>query len=247
MMKLMLPMFLLVLASSAAVAAPGLIDFETVPGMAPADQLPIASQYQSPFGVTFSLSTGGTPFLERAGAGDAGHGFLNNGLGVFDAAATGFASQLQSYYLRIGTGTLQVGTMPQLVIGYSTPVAAASAQIWDIDGNASGTEQWLVEAFDGSASVVDSILSPLGTTQGAASLDGKPWTWSFDHAGVADIHQIRLSFVGSKTGGIGLAFDNFAPSSPVPEPGARALLAIGVLALLGVRAACRADEGRRIG
>ncbi|MEI6299867.1 MAG: PEP-CTERM sorting domain-containing protein [Betaproteobacteria bacterium] len=209
---------LLAMLPPVAMAAPGVIDFETVPGGVAADQVAISNQYQAGFGVTFSLSTGAVPFLEQVGDTDPGRGFYNTGLGVYDAAAAGFASQLGNYFLRIGTGSLQTAPMPQLVITYTTPVAAASAQIWDIDGNASGSEQWLVEAFGSGGGVIDSVVSPLATTEDALSLDGKPWTWSFNHGGSADIFALRLSFTGSKSGGIGLALDNFSPAAPVPEP-----------------------------
>ncbi len=223
----------LLLASTASQAA--VIDFETVPGSSPADKLAISNQYQTDFGVTFSLSTGGTPYLEQVGTSDSGNGFLNDVLNQYDRAATGYESQLGNYFLRIGTGGLSSTPVPSLNISYDTAVAAASAQIWDIDGHSNGTEQWLVEALDNHGTVIDSIYSPLGTTHDAASLDGKPWTWSFDHGGTADIYGIRLTFTGSKTSGIGLAFDNFSPSEPavVPEPSTYLLFGIGLLALLG--------------
>jgi hypothetical protein len=210
------------------------IDFETVPGSASADQLPISNQYQTQFGVTFSLNNGSTPFLEAVGTADAGDGFINDNLGVADTAAPGFANQLKNFYLRIGTATLSSAPLPTLIINYSTPVAAASAEIWDIDAQGVGTEQWLLQTLDGSNNVNDSLISPLGTNNGAGSLDGKPWAWSFSH-GTNDIYAIRVSFIGSKTNGIGLAFDNFSPSSvsPIPEPTETLMLLCG-LAVLGI-------------
>jgi hypothetical protein len=234
-MNAKIAVLLMALSPPVAMAAPGVIDFETVPGGASADQLAISNQYQAGFGVSFSLSTGGVPFLEQVGDSDAGRGFFNTGLGVYDAAAAGFTSQLGNYFLRIGTGSLQTAPMPQLIINYSTPVAAASAQIWDIDGNASGSEQWLVEALGSGGGVIDSVLSPLGTTEDALSLDGKPWTWSFDHGSSADIFALRLSFTGSKTGGIGLALDNFSPAAAVPEPSAWVMMLCGAGLLAALR------------
>jgi len=228
---------ILLVFASQVFGAGGTIDFETVPGSASADQLAIASQYQSLFGVKFGLSTGGTPFLEAVGSADVGNGFVNDNLGLPDVAAAGYTNQLKSFFLRLGTTTLESLPVPRLIITYSAPVAAASAEIWDIDAQGPGTEQWLVEAFNGVNAIVDSSLSPLGTNNGPGSLDGKPWTWSFNHGVTADIHRIELSFTGSKINSIGLAFDNFSPSSPmepVPEPSALLMLLSG-LGAIGAR------------
>ncbi|HEX5371146.1 MAG TPA: hypothetical protein VFW84_00275 [Aquabacterium sp.] len=225
----------LALAFCTSVVHAAVIDFESVPGGSPSDQLAITSQYEPLFGVTFSLSSGDSPYLEAVGGADAGDGFVNNALNAVDVAAPGFEPQLQGHFLRIGTTGLAAVPVPRLLISYTTPVAAASAQIWDIDGDPSATEQWQVEAFNSGGALVASLLSPLGTSYGVSSLDGKPWTWSFDRGGVADIASISLTFVGSKTSGIGLAFDNFSPSSPapaVPEPGALALAVAGGLTVL---------------
>jgi hypothetical protein len=235
-MKLNALIAALLLLSASGSFAVGTIDFETVPGSASADQLPISNQYQSQFGVTFALSNGTTPFLEAVGSADSGNGFINDNLGVADTAAFGFASQLKSFYLRIGTTTLETAPVPKLIISYVAPVAAASAEIWDIDAQGIGTEQWLVESLDASNNVIDSVLSPLGTNNGPSSLDGKPWPWSFNHV-VNDIHSIQVSFTGSKTSGIGLAFDNFSPSSvsAIPEPSETLFMLCGLFVLGAMR------------
>lgn len=41
------------------------------------------------------------------------------------------------------------------------PVTSASGEIWDIDGHNNNTEQFFVEAFNGTESLAE-ILSPLG-------------------------------------------------------------------------------------
>ncbi|NIR95789.1 MAG: hypothetical protein GWO08_19770, partial [Gammaproteobacteria bacterium] len=115
-----------------------------------------------------------------------------------------------NYFLRIGTGGLQSAPAPILIIDYSSPVSAASAQIWDIDGtNNNNTEQWTITAHDNIGNIIDTIVSPTGTRDNAASLDGLPWTWSFSHA-TNDIYSIQVEFTGGKTNNIGLAFDNFS-------------------------------------
>jgi len=232
--------FLMVLLLSLTVnATAALIDFETVPAGSPSDALAISNQYaSSPYGVTFSWSgTTGTPYLEAVGD-DSYDGFLNNGDNGnpgWDIEATGYTGQLGNYFLRLGNGDLPgKDTVGTLTISYDNDVSAASAQIWDIDyAGSQGTEQWLVQAFDSKHNVVGSMLSPMGDNM---TLDGRPWTWSFDHGNTNDITSIDISFTGSKTTGIGLAFDNFqTDSSAVPIPGAVWLLGSGLLGLIGIR------------
>lgn len=93
-----------------------LIDFETVPGGAPSDQLAISSQYQANYGVTFSLQGGGTPYLEKTGASDSGHGFCNEGPDTFDTEAAGHAGELGNYFLRFGTTTFSNTPGPILIM-----------------------------------------------------------------------------------------------------------------------------------
>jgi hypothetical protein len=222
-----------VIASGAAGAA--VIDFETVPGGTPSDQLAITNQYEASDGVTFSLSDGGTPFLEQRDSDDDGNGFLRNfppeELSA-DIERAGHEGELGNFFLRLGIDTLFAVPVPQLIISYSTPVAAASAQIWDIDGNDFGTEQWRVEALDASDAVLATLDSPAGIVDTEESLDGLPWTWSFDLS-AADIHRIRISFIGTKIENIGLSFDNFSPTEPaVPAPPAVWLFGTAMVALL---------------
>lgn len=224
------------------VAFSSTINFETVPGATPADQLAISSQYEPLYGVTFSTSTGGTPYLEAVGPSDPGYGFVNGFLGGgtanADLANPGYEAQLGNYFLRLGTGGLLSTPAPSLIIDYTNPVAAASAQIWDIDQHSTGIEQWLVSAYGSSGNLLETIYSPLGLfPSDPNTLDGLPWTWSFDR-GSTDIWSIEISFAtgtGFKTSGIGLAFDNFSPASaaitPVPEPSTFILLGGGLAGL----------------
>jgi hypothetical protein len=144
-----------------------------------------------------------------------------------DTAAPGFTSQLGDFFLRQNVPYQPFGIFT-ILYDATNPVTEASGEIWDIDGG-TNTERFLVEAFNGST-LLDSIESPLGVD---ATLDGKPWAFGFN--GLSDITKIEISFTGSKTGGIGLAFNNFSPVediSPVidvPEPSNISLFFICVL------------------
>lgn len=133
-----------------------------------------------------------------------------------DTAAPGFTSQLGNFFLRQSVPYQPFGIFT-ILYEATNPVTEASGEIWDIDGG-TNTERFLVEAFNGST-LLDSIESPLGTDN---TLDGKPWAFGF--SGLSDITKIEITFTGSKTSGIGLAFNNFSPIediSPVvnvPEP-----------------------------
>lgn len=214
-----------------------LIDFETVPGGVPSDKLAVSTQYQSIFGVSFSLQGGGTPYLEQTGTSDTGHGFWNAVAMTYDTEAVGYEGGLGGYFLRFGTTTFSDAPGPILIIDYNTPVSAASAQIWDIDAapnNTNGYESWTITARDLTGGVIDTIHSPVGIDENfPTSLNAKPWTWSFDHAS-NDIYSIAIEFSGTASR-VGLAFDNFTPASAVvPIPAAVWLFGTGLIGLIGI-------------
>ncbi len=102
-----------------------------------------------------------------------------------------------------------------------------SFQIWDIDGNAQGSEEYTVEFFDGASSL-GTIVTPEYFGSGiGTSLDGLPYLIEFN-AGSDQIDRIEITFSGTKTTNLGLAFDNF--EAVVPEPSTYAMLA-GLAAL----------------
>jgi hypothetical protein len=117
-------------------------------------------------------------------------------------------------------------------------VAAAGGQIWDIDAQPIGYEQWSVKAFDAGNSLLGSATSPVGLVPSdPSSLNGLPWEFSFSGAAFEDgqggglIRSIEVEYVGTVTSGIGLAFDNFFATTPIPEPQHYALM--GMLGLTG--------------
>lgn len=134
-----------------------------------------------------------------------------------DTAADGYTDQLGNFFLRQYDPYTPFGVF---IILYDSlnPVTEASGEIWDIDGRNRATERFLVKAFNG-ATLLDSIESPLGNNK---NLDGKPWGFGF--SGLSNITKLEITFTGTKTRGIGLAFNNFSPvedispSANVPEP-----------------------------
>jgi hypothetical protein len=74
-----------------------------------------------------------------------------------------------------------------------------------------------------------------------SALDGLPWTFSFTGL-PAGVDKVRITFVGTKISGLGLAFNNFTPIQTVPEPSTLALAAVGGMLLL----ALTARRGKRV-
>lgn len=200
-------------------------------------------------------------YLERTGNGDSGaNGFLNthNGSGKNQVAdhdtarpcfPTGCANHpypagepgLGQWFLRtdgLGRNTLGNGDT-FLTILYGIPTLAASGQIWDIDKDGNGFEQWMVYAWNGDDTTPVALdKSPKGISQGnAKSLDGLPWDFSLSPGGGQTFDRITIVFIGNKNpvSDIGLAFDNFNATQAyigVPEPSALWLFTLG-LGMLG--------------
>ncbi|GLX84331.1 hypothetical protein tloyanaT_05830 [Thalassotalea loyana] len=167
---------------------------------------------------------------EQAGNNDQKTGFISKA--GKDQAASGYESQLGNFFLRQANAYKPFGVF-SILYDSDQPVTGASGEIWDIDGGKNKTEQFLVKAFNHNQ-LLASILSPIGNN---SQLDGKPWAFGF--SGLSDITRIDISFVGSKTKGIGLAFDNFSPiqnasalsSVSVPEPASILMLSLGIIGL----------------
>jgi len=199
------------------------ITFETTPaGVASADDysLGLADAYAvGALNITFGFDgdLDGIPetpaILEQIGA-DVTDGFL--GCNGRDMASTGYAAQLGNFFLRGAPGA----DFGLLVITYAGgAVSGASGEIWDIDGVANGTEQYRLRAYDAGGTLLAVIDSPLSTQESGClntELDGRPWTFSF--AGVPGIARITIDFIGTKTNGIGLAFNNFNATGDQPVP-----------------------------
>lgn len=210
--------FALAMALATAALTPAraqVITFETDPSGAPAvDNAPLglASAYAvGGLGITFGFDSdgNGTPdtpaVFEQIG---------NDGIDGFaacvdrDTASPGFETQLGNFFLRGTPGA----DFRLLVIDYAGgTVAAASGEIWDIDASLPLTEQYRVAAYDALGNLLGTIDSPVGTQDSGClntELDGRPWTFAFSGL-TPGIARITIDFIGTKTQGIGLAFNNF--------------------------------------
>ncbi len=234
-----------------------LIDFETTPaGVTPSDDgvLSALTPYtlggvQVAFGFdansdnivdTADLDLDGIPDgyarFEQAGTfpGETDAGF--SGSVDVDTADVGFAAQLGNWFLRSPVPGSDFGQFIITYVSTSAPVMAASGEIWDIDGTTQMgigfTEEYTVRAYDSIGNLLATQISPLGTLPTpVAPLDGRPWQFSFSGL-TAGIDHIIVDFTGTKPMGIGLAFNNFYPTS-VPEPSTAMLILVGAFAAIG--------------
>jgi hypothetical protein len=221
----------------APAAQAALLDFETLPGGgAPADNLAVTGQYEPAYGVTFAWrSTPGGSFgaaaLELRTGRDRFSAFANSHRGGKDIESAGAAGGLGQAFLRGAADVRDAGQGSTLLITYSRPTAFASGELWDIDDSSNGTEQWRLTARDAGGAVLQVLDSPLGDSK---ALDGLPWLWTLGdrNGGAARIAQIEIAFIGSKTEGLGFAFDKFETGLAVtPAPAAALLLAPALLGL----------------
>jgi hypothetical protein len=226
-----------------AKAASVVLDFEIGGlGYTPTDNQLVGPNTFNAYNVRFVPGQSGLAFEEQGdqGSGDDS-GFVNDPAGTRDTERPDAAGGLGEYFLR---QTLTLGSQqnfnaddPIFSIQYlATPTGHISGEIWDIDGNNSqGTEKWVVSAFDASNNLLNSVTSPVGTTtnNGDNPFQAGPWTFAFDPAALSGgIDRLDFLFHGTKTEGIGVAFDNFQTGvAPVPVPAALPLLVSGLGAL----------------
>lgn len=207
-----------VLAIAPAALWATIIDFETIPGDVPAEGLVISNQFEASHGVTFSLQGGGSPVLAQVGS--PATAFRGPG-NLPDTPAEG---QGIGQFFLTDDGVLAGLEADPLIVTYSTPTAAASGVIVDIDFD----ESFLVEAFDAGDILVDSFLINAGDD---GTGDGIATLWFVEHT-ADEIAWIRFTGTRTEAGVFGLAFDNFSARSVVPLPATVLLLASG-FGLLG--------------
>jgi hypothetical protein len=220
------------------------IDFETLPsGAATTDNMLINAQYEAEFGIRFSLVNQngekiGFPRIAKVGSpltafvSCQGDDTPDSGLGVGDSFLT-------------DDGVL--GNSADLLIEYISPVSEASGVILDVDARSSdpgAIESWIVEAYSPSGELLSTAIinAPQGPDEpGCEGFngegDGSARGFSFLRAN-PDIASIQFSYTGNaKLGSVGLAFDNFSPSTAVEELQVELLFLGGVVGPL-----CQGDE-----
>lgn len=225
-------------------AAGTIIDFESLPnGAQPADDVQLSSPYTIEGGGTvqffFDANLNGAyepmvdvlPVFEAIGNSGT-DGFVASQVSGNDRPRSGFEGQLGTFFLRQPEGS---GRVPApFVIAYDTDqtIREFSGEIWDIDGAVSGTEQWQIDALNGAGNILATLRSPLGVNANSSSLDSLPWNFAFLDL-PSGLQSVRLTFVGSKSDGIGLAFNNFSAVKAIPEPGVGWLIVLTALAMWG--------------
>jgi hypothetical protein len=222
-------------------APAAVIDFETTPsGLTPIDNAPLSrfTPYNiAGLQVSFGFDTNSDGIVDSDGLFEETGTYPGDPISAFsgssgvDTPDPGFGPQLGNWFLQSPAPGSQFG---RFVIQYASsfPVTAASGEIWDIDGNQNTgvTEEYTIQAFDSTNSLLATIVSPLGVLDTPiAPLDGEPWVFAFSGLS-AGIDHVVITFTGTKTSGIGLAFNNFYPTTAVPEPATVALAAIATIA-----------------
>ena len=234
----------LLFSTSISPSHAGIIDFETTAsGNNPVDNgiINITDEFMADgVLVSFGFDVDGDGVLDSPGVFEQVGASLDptddsGFLGQYgeDTAKPDFQSLLGDFFLRQAMAYQPFGIF-HIIYNATYPVTSASGEIWDIDGH-KRTEQFIINAFNGTE-LLETLESPLGIANSDPSLDGRPWAFGF--SGLSDITRIEISFTGTKTSGIGLAFNNFSPvqdisdmSNNIPEPNSLFFIALALLSI----------------
>ncbi|MCR9215934.1 MAG: hypothetical protein NXI14_01905 [bacterium] len=209
-----------VVACACATVHAQVIDFESLPGGLPTDDLaPISDQFLAEFGVRFdlvdpvTLAPVGSPLIAKVGAPRT----------AFDGCGPDTPFALTTTGDTLLTDDASVSGEPgTLLLTYVDPVSEAAGVVLDVDRRSGGNfEEWTVEALDDSMQVLEArvLTAPVGDdvcTNNHGPGDATALGFAFDRD-QADIHYIVLRYTGN-VGNVGLAFDNFWPDSVPPAP-----------------------------
>lgn len=187
-----------------------IIDFEKLPnGNNTVGGMLISNQYAAAFGISFQFADGSFPVIRRVG------GNINGNPTAFygwpnDTSDNGPAPGQNVGICFITDDDVVNAPPPPLIISYAQPVAAASAFILDIDQR----EAWDVYAYNSATQALAVVHLEHDTRYTG---DGIATPWSFRRP-TADIASIRVVFAGNTNDNVGLAFDSFSTSTPLPTP-----------------------------
>lgn len=215
-------------------------------GSVAVDNMAISNQFLRS-GVLFGLDNDmdgvpdadGYPYLEEIGD-DGEDGFLTRTPGATDTASgdtsadTAYgdtSAQLGQFFLRT-TAVNPTNVADILLVTYINPVHTASGELWDIDENRDGYEQWRIEALAKNGEIITETNSPAGINWTYPdTLDGLPWSFEITVEGSEKISSLRFVPCGSRLEYIGLAFNNFSPAA-----------GLGTTNVIGVAKICHATE-----
>ncbi len=190
------------------------IDFETLPNGSPMSVATVVSdQFKvAPFGVSFRFTDGSFPVIRKVGGFNSSTGKPSAFYGWPNGTGNNTPAPGQNVGKFFLTDDRSVNDPPPpLVVTYEQAVAAASAFILDIDGN----EAWDVYARNSDGQVIAQVHLEHDTP---GTGDGIATPWSFSRPS-ADIKSIRIVYSGNPNANVGLAFDNFSPSTPLTPSG----------------------------
>lgn len=173
------------------------IDFESIPNTTTLmSGTPISDQYQSSFGLSFSLGDGNVPVLAQVGSPVEAFGSLWGD----DVPAPGV--DIGQFFIT-DDGSLSGLTSAPLILNFSIPIDTFAGCILDVDLS----EVFLIEALDASGTV---LLSETIRDGDPGTGDGELTCWGFNLPGcMAAITQIRFSGSRTAPGQFGLGMDNF--------------------------------------
>ncbi|MDM7916246.1 MAG: hypothetical protein QUU85_13440 [Candidatus Eisenbacteria bacterium] len=221
----LLPLLMLALSPSLLLVVPELalaqtIDFETLPnGEAPTEGMLIGDQYDvAPFGVRFELIGGDPatgPRIAAVGSPEtAFEGPSTTSPCIGERSTEDMpASEDEGVgcFFLTDDGVNSPDTFGLRIL-YDTPVHQASGDLIDIQPCC---ESWRIRALGDSGEVLaEQVLSSGDPGTG----DGVATPWQFD-LGPSEIHSIELEYIGDHDHAVGLAFDNFSPSSLPTDAG----------------------------
>jgi len=204
--------------ASISAQAGTLIDFETIPGGAPANGLIISNEFQQAYGVTFRTIATETVSLVQTGSAANVFGFcLSPPAGVQDCTTANHLYQedplveaVGSFFISLGGGNVAQGY--GLIVDLDAPVSQAGGVILDLDAS----DQWTVRTYsdtNGLMQTGQAIFSAGDPSTG----DGRSTLWFFNHQ-TADIREIRFLYTGpSLAVGEGFNLFNFG-QLPIDVP-----------------------------